>query len=123
MIFQKKYVTVAAFIFRFSRTTPQQTEENFCSGEVIPPYRHLTFRRYPKSHYEENQLRPSRSHESLLSYSGATHMIDLGGNEARVHPIHRSVLGMPNCFRLENTYYACRNPGERNKWIERLVLS
>ncbi|VDN02102.1 unnamed protein product [Thelazia callipaeda] len=103
-----------------ARNILRRSVENVC-GVDQAVNGHSVFRRYFPVQREKDSLRPSRSHESLLAYSSATHMIDLDGAEMRIHPIHLSAMNVPNCFRLENTYYACRNPRERNRWIERLV--
>ncbi|VIO89307.1 Uncharacterized protein BM_BM7584 [Brugia malayi] len=98
------------------------TDENACNDERLPvqSYRHSTFRPYPISQEDENSFRPSRSHESLLAYSSATHTIDLDGAEAQIHSIHPSAVDVSNYFELQNTYYSCRNSRERNRWIENI---
>ncbi|EJD74727.1 hypothetical protein LOAG_07866, partial [Loa loa] len=60
----------------------QQCDENVCNDNErlfnVQSYRHSTFRPYPISRDDENSFRPCRSHESLLTYSSTTPMIDLG---------------------------------------------
>ncbi|VDO45873.1 unnamed protein product [Brugia timori] len=107
-----------------SNLNTESTDENACNDERLPvqSYRHSTFRPYPISQEDENSFRPSRSHESLLAYSSATHTIDLDGAEAQIHSIHPSAVDVSNYFELQNTYYSCRNSRERNRWIEKLVF-
>ncbi|KAL3990743.1 GTPase-activator protein for Ras-like GTPase family protein [Acanthocheilonema viteae] len=95
----------------------QQSDENVCNDDGLPiqSYRHSTFRPYPIPQEDENSFRPCRSHESLLAYSSATHMIDLDEAQKQIHP---SVVDASNCFKMENTYYGCRNSRERNRWVE-----
>ncbi|PIC15749.1 hypothetical protein B9Z55_022607 [Caenorhabditis nigoni] len=74
-------------------------------------------RRHLSQPAREGSLRACRSHESLLSSAHSTHMIELD-NENCLHPIHASIMDVPNCFRMQQTYYACRSQNERAKWME-----
>ncbi|CAP34264.1 Protein CBG16121 [Caenorhabditis briggsae] len=77
-------------------------------------------RRHLSQPAREGSLRACRSHESLLSSAHSTHMIELD-NENCLHPIHASIMDVPNCFRMQQTYYACRSQNERAKWMEHLT--
>ncbi|UMM39332.1 hypothetical protein L5515_016433 [Caenorhabditis briggsae] len=79
-------------------------------------------RRHLSQPAREGSLRACRSHESLLSSAHSTHMIELD-NENCLHPIHASIMDVPNCFRMQQTYYACRSQNERAKWMEHLRRS
>lgn len=79
-------------------------------------------RRHLSQPAREGSLRACRSHESLLSSAHSTHMIELN-DESSLIPIHHSVFEVPNCFRLQSTYYSCRTPVERNKWMDNLRKS
>uniref|UniRef100_A0A915KJ76 Uncharacterized protein n=1 Tax=Romanomermis culicivorax TaxID=13658 RepID=A0A915KJ76_ROMCU len=75
-----------------------------------------------------SNIRNTRSHESLLTYStSTTHAIDLSNRDCTVTPLHSSLLGSAHCFQIKTgtgatKYYACRTAMERNRWMENLIF-
>ncbi|GAB6021953.1 hypothetical protein CHUAL_006114 [Chamberlinius hualienensis] len=72
-------------------------------------------------------LRMSRSHESLNVGQSVMQSVDLVGNDIRVEPLHGSVLGRENCFRVTTRsgtkYFSCRTAEERDGWINGIKRS
>lgn len=72
------------------------------------------------------QLKPARSHESLLLDPGSSQdLINLAGSDFVIRPLHSSILGQDHCFQITtavgNKYYSCRSDSERDKWIESIL--
>ncbi|PIK37178.1 putative disabled-like 2-interacting protein, partial [Apostichopus japonicus] len=72
------------------------------------------------------QLKPARSHESLVLDPGSSQdLINLAGSDFEIRPLHSSILGQDHCFQITTAvgskYYSCRSDTERDKWIESIL--
>ncbi|CAL1545446.1 unnamed protein product [Lymnaea stagnalis] len=70
------------------------------------------------------RIRSSRSHESLLASPPSMHSFDLRDPDVEVKPLHSSVLGQGQCFRVATSqgskYISCTTSEERDKWLSSL---
>ncbi|CAD5230421.1 unnamed protein product [Bursaphelenchus okinawaensis] len=108
-------------VFHQKRPNLHASQENMLyNGGRIPlnmpvdPYHNLHI-----PEFFGQSMKSSRSHESLLSFSGANHVTDLKQPDLRIHPVHPSVLEVDNCFKVANSYYVCESPQERTRWLEK----
>ncbi|XP_055897113.1 ras/Rap GTPase-activating protein SynGAP-like isoform X7 [Biomphalaria glabrata] len=70
------------------------------------------------------KLRSSRSHESLLATPPSMHSFDLRDPDVEVKPLHSSVLGQGQCFKVATSqgskYISCTTAEERDRWLSSL---
>ncbi|EGT57922.1 CBN-GAP-2 protein [Caenorhabditis brenneri] len=112
------FLLLFAFFLHFANNSLHRVDANTPSRDSSL-YAQPPARRHLSQPAREGSLRACRSHESLLSSAHSTHMIELN-DESLLLPIHQSLFEVPNCFRLQSTYYSCRTPVERTKWIDNL---
>uniref|UniRef100_A0A1I7S9Q5 Ras-GAP domain-containing protein n=1 Tax=Bursaphelenchus xylophilus TaxID=6326 RepID=A0A1I7S9Q5_BURXY len=109
-------------VFHQKRPNLHTSQDNMLyNGSRIPV--NMPIDSYRNMHMPEffgQSMKSSRSHESLLSFSGTNHVSDLKQPDLRIHPVHPSVLEVDNCFKVANSYYVCESPQERTRWLENM---